>query len=134
LAAGLLPFLAQAEAHDVGTSAAAISVWITGEQTASVSERYLLANSAAATPLKFVYLLSPWTRITNLHMYFGSNDVSYSTRSSGAWVHLTEEPALSGQGGRSEIRVTYDIQDVAAAIGKDFTLPICMPSASLDTL
>ena len=134
LAAGLLPFLAQAEAHDVGTPAAAISVRITNEQNAIVSERYLFANRAAAAPLKFVYLLSPLTRITNLHIYFGSNDVPYSTRSSGAWVHLTEEPALSGQAGRSEIRLTYDIQDVAAAIGKDFTLPICMPSASLDTL
>jgi hypothetical protein len=134
LAAALLPFLVQAEAHDVGTSAAAISVRITSQQNAIVTERYPFAERAAAASLKFVYLLSPSTRITNLHISFGSKDVPYSTWPSGAWVHLTAELARSGQAGGSEIRVTYDIQDVAAAIGRDFTLPICMPSVSLDTL
>lgn len=134
LAGGLLLFLAQAEAHDARTPAAVICVRITNEQKAIVSERYLFAKRAVAASPEFVYLLSPSTRITNLNVSFGLNDVPYSTRSSGPWVHLTAGPALSGQAGPSEIRLTYDVQDVAAPVGKDFTFPICMPSVSLDTM
>lgn len=128
------PGLVLADVQSDTAARAEIHVSVTGDSEASVSARYPVMQPTSARTPKLTYLLPAETSITNLHVVSSASEQQFRQQRSGPWVLiLFDHPAVQQSGAR-EFRVSYDVHATVGSKGIYFTVPICMPAGSLDSL